>query len=76
MTHGRIICDIKPYIFETHRTRLTGEDSLIDYPSEITTPTAYIIAAKTLINSIFSTPYARFLCADIVRFYLSTPMEH
>ena len=76
VTHGIIFCDIKTQKYETHRTRLTVGGNLIDYPGEVTTPTSDITTAKTLINSIISTPNDIFLCADISNIYLDTSMDH
>ena len=75
VTHGRIVCDIKPQKSETHRTRLTVRVNLIDYPGEFRTPTEDITTAKTLIDSTISIPDARYLCTDISNFYLNTPMD-
>ena len=75
VTYGRIVCDIKPHKGETHKTILAVGVNLVDYTGEVTTPTAYITAAKTLIDSTISTPDARFLCEVIASFYLNTPMD-
>ena len=68
--------DIKPHKSETHITRLTVGGGLIDYPGEVTTPAADITTDKTLINSTISTPDSNFLCADMAKFCLNTPMEY
>ena len=74
VTYRRIVCVIKPQKAETHRTRLTVEVNMIDYPGEFTTPTEDITMAKNLTNSTISTPDSRFVCADISQLYLNTPM--
>jgi len=47
----------------------------IDYPFEVSTPTADLTTAKLLFNSVISTPGAKFMVTDIKDFYLNTTME-
>jgi hypothetical protein len=74
-THGKLVCMVRPQKNETHRTRLTVGGDQINYPGDVSTPTADIVTAKLLINSVISTPGAAFICADISDFYLETEME-
>ena len=74
VTYGRIVAKIQQQKAETHRTRLTVVGSLINLPGDITTPTTYLITAKLIFNSVFSTKNAKFVCADIAPFYLNNPM--
>jgi hypothetical protein len=46
----------------------------VHYPFEVGTPTANLLTIKLLINSMISTPGARFFMMDIKNFYLCTPM--
>ena len=46
----------------------------VHYPSKASTPTANLLTIKILINSIISTPGAKFMTMDIKDFYLNTPM--
>jgi hypothetical protein len=39
------------------------------------TPTAELLLVKTHLNSVISTPAARYMMMDISNFYLNTPME-
>ena len=71
--YGRIVCVIKPYKDETHRTRLTIGVNLTEYPGEVTTPTEYITTAKIFINSTISTPDAIFF-VQTYKLYLNTLM--
>lgn len=73
-TYGRIVVSIRPQKTETHRTRLTVGGNLIDYPDDVSTPTADLTTAKILFNSVVSTPGAKFMTVDIKDFYLNTPM--
>ena len=74
VTYGRIVVELRPQKTESNRTRLTVGGNLIDYPGDVSTPTADTTTAKLVINSTISTPRARFMCADIKNFYLGTPM--
>ncbi|KAL7544208.1 hypothetical protein ACHAWF_007592 [Thalassiosira exigua] len=47
----------------------------INYPGEVATPTADMLVAKILLNSVVSTPGARFMTMDISNFYLMTPLK-
>jgi hypothetical protein len=75
ITYGRICVNIRPQKAETHRTRLTVGGNLIEYPDDVSTPTADITTAKLLFNSVVSTHRARFCVADIKDFYLNTEMK-
>jgi hypothetical protein len=74
VTYGRICVNIRPQKTEPHRTRLTVGGNLIEYPDDVSTPTADLTTAKLLFNSVISTPGAKFLTADIKDFYLNTEM--
>ena len=75
VTYGIIVAEIIAQKAETHRTRLTVGGSLINFPGDVTTPTADLIMAKIIFNSVLSTKNARFMCADIANFYLNNPMN-
>jgi len=47
----------------------------INYLGDVTTPTADMLVAKILFNSVISTPDARFMTMDISNFYLNTPLK-
>ncbi len=47
----------------------------VHYPGNAGTPTADLLTVKLLINSIMSTPGAKFFMMDIKDFYLNTPMK-
>ena len=47
----------------------------INFPGNCGTPTADLLTVKLLLNSIVSTPHAKFTTIDIKDFYLMTPME-
>ena len=70
-TYGRIVVDFKPHKNEPNRTRLTVGGNLIHFEGSVRTPTADMITAKLLLNSVVSTPRAKCLCLDINNFYLN-----
>jgi hypothetical protein len=75
LTHGLITCLIMPKkIEEPNRTRLVAGGDRVHYPFDAGTPTADLLTIKLLINSVISTPGARFFTMDIKNFYLCTPM--
>jgi hypothetical protein len=43
--------------------------NLINYPGDCKTPTAYLLTVKLLLNSIISTPNAKFMTLDLKDFY-------
>ncbi len=47
----------------------------INYPGEVATPTADMLVAKILFNSVISTACAKFMMIDISNFYLMTPLK-
>jgi hypothetical protein len=49
--------------------------NLINYPGNCGTPTADLPPVKLLLNSIISTPNAKFMMLDLKDFYLMTPMK-
>ena len=75
VTYGQFVCTIRPGKDETHRTRFTVGGDRVNYPGEVATPTADMMVAKLLFNSIISTPKARFMTMDISNFYLMTPLK-
>jgi hypothetical protein len=49
--------------------------NLVNYPDDVGTPTANLLLIKILLNSVISTPGAKFATADISYFYLMTPLK-
>jgi hypothetical protein len=74
VTYGSFVVDIKDHKEEIERTRLTVGGDQIEYPGDKSTQTAGLTTAKILINSIISTPGAKFLVIDITKNYLNTPV--
>jgi hypothetical protein len=75
VTYGLITTLIRPEkIDEPNRTRLVAGGDRVNYPGDAGTPTANLLTVKILLNSIISTPNAKFMTMDIKDFYLNTPM--
>jgi hypothetical protein len=69
-------CNVRPEkIEEPNRTRFVAKGDRINYPGEVATPTADMLVAKILFNSVISTRGARFMTLDISNFYLMTPLK-
>ncbi|KAL7502572.1 hypothetical protein ACHAXN_003578 [Cyclotella atomus] len=75
VTYGSFVCTVRPEKAEPNRTRFTAGGDKINYPFEVATPTAEMLVAKILFNSVISTPGARFMTMDISNFYLMTPLK-
>ena len=71
VTYGRIVTSIRPQKHETHRTRLTVGGNLLDYHGDTSTTTIDVTTTKIHLNSIISTPNAKFATVDIDNFYLN-----
>ena len=75
VTYWQFICSVWPEKKEKNKTRLTVGEYWINYPSKVVTPTADLMVAKLLFNSVISTKGARFIKIDISDFYLITPLK-
>jgi hypothetical protein len=60
---------------KTHHTSFVVRGNKINYPGKVATPTAEMLVAKLLFNSIISTHGAQFMTMDIANFYLRTPLK-
>ena len=75
VTYGKFVCEVKQNKAETNRTRLTVGGNRINYPFDVGTPTVDLVLVKILLNSVISTPGAKFMTADVKNFYLNTPLK-
>ena len=75
VTYGQFVCTVRPEKAEKNRTRFTVGGDRINYPGEVATPTAEMLVAKMLFNSVISTKGAKFMTMDISNFYLMTPLS-
>ena len=66
VTYARIICTVRPEKEETNRTCITCSGNLIhDYPDDVSTETASLETFKMHLNSVVSTPGAKYMTMDI-----------
>ena len=72
VTHGQFVCTVQPEKAEPNQTRFTVGGDRINYPGAVATPTAEMLVAKMLFNSVISTKDAHFMTMDISNFYLMT----
>ena len=75
VTYGQFVCTVRPEKAEKNRTRYVIGGDRINYPGEVATPTAEMLVAKMLFNSVVSTVGAKFMTMDISDFYLQTPLK-
>jgi hypothetical protein len=75
VTYGQFVCSVKPKKAEPNQMQFAVGGERINYPEEVDTPTAEMLVAKMLFNSVISTKGARFMTMDISNFYLMTPLH-
>ena len=75
VTYASFLCKVRNEKTERNRTRIVVGGDRTNYTGEVATPTAEMLVAKLLFNSVISTKGARFMTADISNFYLNTPLE-
>ena len=74
-TYSHLVSKFFPQKTETHRFRVTVGSDKLDFSGIITTNCSSLKTTKCLLNSIVSTPNARFLTLDINNFYYNNPMS-
>jgi len=74
-TYLRIVAAFRPEKGNPRRIQFTAEGNLVVYPRKTSTKATDITTVKLLINSTLSTPNVKFVTANLVNFYLETPME-
>ena len=74
VTYGQMVCTVRPEKEEKERSRFVAGGDQTNFPGEVATPTADMLVAKILMNSVVSTKGARFMTMDISNFYLNTPI--
>ncbi len=58
VTYGQFVCSFRPEKAEPHQMQFTVGSNRINYPGKVATPTAEILVAKMLFNSVISTKSA------------------
>jgi hypothetical protein len=74
-TYARIVCVFHDGKKDKYRTHITMGRNLVNYPGDCGTPTVNLLTVKLLLNSIISTPNAKFMTLNLKNFYLMTPMK-
>ena len=74
VTYLLLVASIRPHKTETNRVRVTIGGNRLDFPGDTTTNCASLTTTKCILNSIISTPGARFITLDIKNFYYNTTM--
>ena len=62
VTYGKIVAEIILQKAETHHTQLTLGGNLINFPGDVTTPTADLTTSKLIFKSVLSTKNEKFMC--------------
>ncbi len=75
VTYRQFVCTVRPDKAEPNQTRFTIWGDRINYPGKVATPTAEMLVAKMLFNSVISMKGTRFMTMDISNFYLMTPLH-
>ena len=75
VTYLRLVSTIRPNKAEQNRVRITVGGDRLEYVGSTTTRMASLTTTKCLLNSVLSTPNARFMDADIANFYYRTPLD-
>lgn len=73
--HCRIVCNECPQNLEVNRSQITVNGSQLTSVGDVGTPIADLLKVKLLLDSVVSTPGAKFLGRDLTDFYLNTPMK-
>jgi len=68
VTYANPLCDYRPLKDGPYRIRLVVDGDRLNYDADTGAPTANLLDVKILLNSIISTPGARFASIDIKDF--------
>ncbi len=75
VTYGQFVCLVRPKKAEPNQMQFRVGGNKINYPGKVATPTAEMLVAKMLFNSVIFTKGARFMTMDISNFYLMIPLH-
>ena len=75
VTYLRLVSSFRPNKLEQNRVRITIGGDKLDYVGATSTRMASLTTTKCLLNSVLSTPNAKFMGADIKDFYYKTPLD-
>jgi len=74
-TYLRVVYNCRPSKADPYRVHWTVGGNKIEYAGDTSTPTADLVTAKLVVNSVVSTPNAEFATGNISDFYLFTNMH-
>ena len=74
VTYPRLVASLRLHKKEQNRVQVTIGGDRLDFEGPTSTQTASLITTKCLVNSILSTRGAKFMTADIDRYYYGTPL--
>ena len=69
-----VVCEVRPVGKDPNRTRIKICGKNVCYPGDVGTNTASLKLFKLMINSVLSRKGAKYVCFDIEKIYLSTPL--
>eukprot|EP00804_Cyclotella_cryptica_P003011 CCRYP_006014-RA/>CCRYP_006014-RA protein AED:0.45 eAED:0.45 QI:0/-1/0/1/-1/1/1/0/157 len=75
VTYIKFVCTVRTEKKEPNRTRATMRGNLINYPDDVGTNTATLLLIKMFLNSVISTPGARFMSIDLANFYIMNTLK-
>ena len=76
MLHTNALCVTTKKVSQNQaEIRLSVGEDRINYLDDCSLPMADLLTIKILLNSVISTPEARFMTMDIKMFYLNTPLK-
>ena len=67
--------NIRPQEKDKHQARLVMGGDRVNYPYYVSTKTVNLDTTTMFLNSVISTPGARFMTMDITDFYVGTPLK-
>ena len=73
-TYVQAVWNIKPQKSEHRQTILTAVGILVDYPGEVSTPTADLNTFKIHANSVISYIISRYMYMSVKYFYINNRM--
>ena len=74
VTYASFVCDYRPLKSDKYRVQLVVGGDKLTYADDAGSPAASLLETKLLVNSVISTPGARFMSMDLKDHFLCTPM--
>ena len=74
VTYVKLVATLRPQKEEENRVHVTVGGDKLNYPGITATNTASLSTLKLPLNSVISTPQARFITLNMKNYYYNTPM--